>query len=386
MMPKGQVIGGRHDGATIPRRGRFNLPRPPLGRLAAILVPALLLAAVILAREQPPTVERSYAFVPSADTYVSSALPDENFGAQPVVRVLDSERKQLRAFLRFELRGVSGRVLEARLSLYPLVGSEAGVVVSEVSAGSWDERTTTFDWSPGVGPYLGHTGPVRSQRWARVDVTRAVKRDGPLMLALTALHPPSSAFASRETAMAPQLEVRVRTPAGDPPPERPAPARAAGSPAGAGDPVVVAAGNIACDPIEKPADPNLKRSKVICQAKATAELAAALRPAAVLALGDLQYDDGRLEKFRTSYALTWGRMRHLTHPVPGHREYLDTDGRPAAGYFSYFGKLGGDEHEHRDQPQRHRYPDKRWPARYQAEQEGEGAQEQGTRHLGEPEA
>ena len=340
------MIDGRYDGAVIPRKGRFRLPRPSPGRLAALLLPVVVLVGVAVVREgRSETVERHYVFAPSADAYVSSALPDESFGLQPVVRVVDADDKTLRAFLRFDLRGVSGQVLRATLSLYPLSSSENGVVVSEVAPHSWDERTLTFARSPRVGALVGNSGPVVAEQWTKVDVTRAVKGDGPLTLALTALHPPSTAYASRESALAPVLNVRVRVPSSNPPvggdaSTQPAPADSPAS----GDPVVVAAGNIACDPAEKPMDEELRESSgPVCQANATADLAASLRPAAVLALGDLQYDDGTLEKFQSSYGLTWGRLRRITHPVPGHKEYLDAmSGRPAGGYFAYFKSAAGE--------------------------------------------
>ena len=336
----------RYDGAVVPRRGRFRLPRPSPGRIVVLLLPVVLLTGVAVVRTgRSETVERHYTFAPIADAYVSSALPKESFGMQPVVRVVDADNKTLRAFLRFDLRGVSGQVLRATLSLYPLSSSKDGVVVSEVAAQSWDEPTITFARSPGVRAVVGNSGPVVAEQWTKVDVTRAVKGDGPLTLALTALHPPSTAYASRESALAPVLDVHVRVPSNEPPVEATASPLPASPDAGAsGDPVVVAVGNVACDPAEKPADDELvDASGPICQAKATADLAAALRPAAVLALGDLQYDDGTLEKFQTSYDLTWGRLRQITRPVPGHKEYLDPmSGRPAGGYFTYFKSAAGE--------------------------------------------
>jgi hypothetical protein len=61
--------------------------------------------------------------------------------------------------------------------------------------------------------------------------------------------------------------------------------------------------------------------------------------AAVLPLGDIQYEDGSLDKFSASYAPSWGRLKSITHPVPGNHEYLTAD---AAGYYSYFGAAAGD--------------------------------------------
>jgi 3',5'-cyclic AMP phosphodiesterase CpdA len=90
--------------------------------------------------------------------------------------------------------------------------------------------------------------------------------------------------------------------------------------------VVVAVGDIACRP-------GLKTTARKCQQAATAALAAALEPDAVLALGDLQYDAGTLRGFRRSYAHSWGDLRGRTYPIPGNHEYNTTG---ASGYYTYF--------------------------------------------------
>lgn len=90
--------------------------------------------------------------------------------------------------------------------------------------------------------------------------------------------------------------------------------------------LVVAAGDIACDPAEKPGPST-------CHQAATARLARSYHPDLVLTLGDQQYQTGDLGAFRDGYARSWGTLRALTRPVPGNHEY----GTPAAdGYYSYF--------------------------------------------------
>jgi hypothetical protein len=64
----------------------------------------------------------------------------------------------------------------------------------------------------------------------------------------------------------------------------------------------------------------------------TAQLIAAARPKAVLALGDLAYDDGTAAEFADLYDPTWGRFKNITVPTPGNHEYA-SDGK---GYFAYF--------------------------------------------------
>jgi hypothetical protein len=94
------------------------------------------------------------------------------------------------------------------------------------------------------------------------------------------------------------------------------------------DPVVAAAGDIACR--EVAGDPSS------CRQRHTSDLLID-RPeiARVLPLGDLQYESGELAEFLApgAYHDTWGRLLPITRPVPGNHEYQTLD---AAGYFDYF--------------------------------------------------
>jgi len=100
----------------------------------------------------------------------------------------------------------------------------------------------------------------------------------------------------------------------------------------------VAVGDIACDPGAGAFNGGLGVGAE-CQQMATSDLALSLEPTGVLALGDLQYACGGYDAFLQSYDPSWGRLRAITHPVPGNHEYR-TEG--AAGYFGYFGPAAGD--------------------------------------------
>lgn len=102
--------------------------------------------------------------------------------------------------------------------------------------------------------------------------------------------------------------------------------------------VVVAAGDIACDPADVSYNGGLGVPG-FCQMKATSDAALALAPDVVLVLGDNQYEDGSLAKYQASYHPSWGRLKPITKPSVGNHEYL-TGG--AAGYFAYFGAAAGD--------------------------------------------
>jgi len=110
------------------------------------------------------------------------------------------------------------------------------------------------------------------------------------------------------------------------------------SPSG-GDPVIAAAGDIACDPSSGSFKGGVGTS-TSCRQMATSDLMLGIPDlAAVLPLGDDQYEDGSLDKFMASYEPSWGRLKSITRPVPGNHEYLTAG---ASGYYSYFGAAAGD--------------------------------------------
>ncbi len=112
------------------------------------------------------------------------------------------------------------------------------------------------------------------------------------------------------------------------------------TPAATGDPIIGAAGDIACDPAN--ASFNSGDGTVsACAEKATAALLASSPLAAVLTLGDDQYEDGAFSKWSQSYGPTWGAFKSITYPGVGNHEYGSGSGS-AAGYFSYFGAAAGD--------------------------------------------
>jgi hypothetical protein len=117
---------------------------------------------------------------------------------------------------------------------------------------------------------------------------------------------------------------------------------AATSVVGESDPVIAAAGDIACDP-QSTSFNNGAGTATACRQQHTSDLL--LDPTvfpsltAVLPLGDLQYENGAYTKFLSSYDPSWGRLKAITRPVPGNHEYVTAG---AAGYYQYFGSTAGD--------------------------------------------
>jgi acid phosphatase type 7 len=93
---------------------------------------------------------------------------------------------------------------------------------------------------------------------------------------------------------------------------------------------VAAAGDIVCDPSD---DHSSGTDPAFCQSDKIAELVKSLKPDAVLGLGDLQYENGSLDKFEAAFSKSWGGFKDIFYPAPGNHEYETAD---ASGYFSYF--------------------------------------------------
>ena len=108
------------------------------------------------------------------------------------------------------------------------------------------------------------------------------------------------------------------------------------------DPVIAAAGDIACDPSNSNFNGGQGKSGA-CQQLATYTVLQQINPVAVLALGDNQYYCGGYQAFLNSYALSWGQLLSKTYPSVGNHEYLtsggtgcDSSNQNAAGYWRYY--------------------------------------------------
>ncbi|HYS37559.1 MAG TPA: metallophosphoesterase, partial [Pseudonocardiaceae bacterium] len=113
------------------------------------------------------------------------------------------------------------------------------------------------------------------------------------------------------------------------------------------DPVIAAAGDIACDPSNTNFNGG-NGSTNSCRQLYTSNLLVGSGVSAVLDLGDNQYYCGGYQAFLQSYDLSWGRVKGITHPAVGNHEFLTSGGTDcnaanagADGYFKYFGAAAG---------------------------------------------
>ena len=236
----------------------------------------------------------------------------------------------LTASVTFVLPANRGKA-RGQFRLYAESASKTGYVIR---AGKLTVRSSAF--------------PASS--WTNVDVTGLLGKGSSLTLTLSDPSPTAIKFAGAKSAHSPELLLRnaktgavtTDVPVGSGPVQPPTAKGLTeqGQLVGGTTAVIAAAGDIACDPTSGLFNhPNGSD----CAETATSNLMLRIpHLAAVLALGDDQYECGRASAFAKSYAPSWGRLKAITHPVPGNHEYgrvchVD-DPTP---YFQYFGKAAG---------------------------------------------
>src|SRR4051794_24715314 len=113
----------------------------------------------------------------AADASVRADRPTSRSGKTSTLRVDGSPAA--RAYLRFKLSGLSGRVVRAA-SLWVWLSRPApwgGLIARDTVAGGWSEQTLSWRNRPAMGLPLG--AAVRaSGRWVKLDVTPSVRQNG----------------------------------------------------------------------------------------------------------------------------------------------------------------------------------------------------------------
>jgi Tol biopolymer transport system component len=101
-------------------------------------------------------------------------------------------------------------------------------------------------------------------------------------------------------------------------------------------PQIAAAGDVACRP-DSPSFNNGQGTGGACRQMDSSNLMLRGDFTNVLAIGDLQYENGEYANFLASFDPSWGRLKPIIKPVPGNHEYQTPN---ASGYFDYFNGPG----------------------------------------------
>jgi hypothetical protein len=174
--------------------------------LPSLATVALAAAAGAASAANGPTAEIR-AFKPVADTHVSAARPQKNFGRAPILRV--DGFPETTAYLRFDLRRLRGDITSVTLLLHPSTAGRASFAVRRVRVNEWRERRLTYDNAPRPSERYASSKPVRRGVWSAIDVTPFVQGDdSEVSLAITTHGARELSFGSRESRHGPRLVVR----------------------------------------------------------------------------------------------------------------------------------------------------------------------------------
>ncbi len=146
-----------------------------------------------------PGAGATAVFSPHADSTVRQGAANSNFGTNNIIRMAgNTAGTDSQGLLKFNVGGVQGTVLQARLRLYnQSVG--AGTVSAFATHTGWDETTVTWNTaSPALELLSSVTNPSLGQ-YSEWDVTAQVTGDGTHSFRLTHSNPANAQdFISRE--------------------------------------------------------------------------------------------------------------------------------------------------------------------------------------------
>ncbi|MEY3895149.1 MAG: hypothetical protein RLZZ214_668, partial [Verrucomicrobiota bacterium] len=173
-------------------------------------------------KAQPATTE--LAILPVADGYVQGGTnADLNFGTSATLQTKDITASTVNreSFIRWDLSGVTGKIVHARVRLAGTIASQSGNQSGAAVVGddTWGEATVTFNNRPAAGTLFAQWLPVTGQAvefTVTPQVAETLLGDGKLSLRIAATGDYGGAgnvtYASRENATVanrPQLILSV---------------------------------------------------------------------------------------------------------------------------------------------------------------------------------
>ena len=159
-------------------------------------------------------------FQPTNDAYVMEARPNNTYGSQKVLQVMDAAR-DVNTCVKFNVSSLSGTVERATLRLWVTdPGPDGGAVhaVGPYYRGTttlWLETGLTWNNAPDIaGEPLDVVGAAMKGRWVELDVTAAVVAaqgdNGRVGLAIVNDSKNVVKYSSKEGAKAPELVVYMK--------------------------------------------------------------------------------------------------------------------------------------------------------------------------------
>ena len=163
-----------------------------------------------------PPPSAGTTLLPIADTYVRGGMwAKESFGGADELQVKDGSDSDYdrRAFVRFDLRTVSGAISTATLHLFVRSQDAGPLTLAAITPDNWSESALTWATQPQLGPQLAAT-TIAGSGWVSLDVTASVKQQliGDKQVSFALLDNTTARtlirLSSREGANPPMLELR----------------------------------------------------------------------------------------------------------------------------------------------------------------------------------
>jgi hypothetical protein len=171
--------------------------------------------------EAPPAPTPAGAvrrFSPQADAHVEESSTGTNYGTGSKVRADGGAGENAETYASFNVTGLSGAVIDAKLRLYAYTDTVDGPAVHSAGSG-WTE--TGINWSnrpDTTSGALDNKGALRSGGWVEFDVDPVVQGNGSYSFKLAQISKDGIDFHSREssnTSLRPELVVTIDDPALD---------------------------------------------------------------------------------------------------------------------------------------------------------------------------
>lgn len=182
--------------------------------------------------EPPPTTPPGpvMTFGATDDAMVRSTSPTSNYGSLTTLRARLTSSETINSYLKFNVTGISGPVVSAKLRLYVTDASPKAGSIYRVSnnfansATAWTEGAINWNNAPPIsGSPLSTVGNAALNTWVEFDVTSAIASDGIVSFAIGNADSNSVLFGSSEASSnRPELIVNVNQD-GTPPPTTPPP-------------------------------------------------------------------------------------------------------------------------------------------------------------------
>ncbi len=162
----------------------------------------------------------SITLKPLDDAQVKSTSPESNYGALDALRLRSGNSASdpiYNGYLKFEVAGLAGVVLSAKLRLYVIDDSPDGGSVYSVSHNyegtnaSWDETGLNWSNAPAIsGTPLNVAGPASPNTWVELDVTAVIAGDGVYAFGMSSNSSNSVIYSTKEGTHPPELVIATR--------------------------------------------------------------------------------------------------------------------------------------------------------------------------------